>query len=444
MSDAHEKPAVFSVLPHGLAADSLTEARGDYLVVVRGGTHPVPGLLDLLRSVVDRFGPVDLIYGDGPGVRRPDISPLRLREQDYLGDVVVLRTVAARTALERLAEDAPDDGDRLVRALALEILAADGRAVRMPTVLVASGPDAPAWSGEADAEVVRRHLERSGVDADVVPGARGVLDVRYAIAGSPLVSIVIPTRGGGGEVHGEHRVFVVEAVRSILERSTYPQLEIVVVADTSTPAAVLDALREIAGVRLTLVEWSAPFNFAAKMNRGALVARGEHLLLLNDDVEVLGADWIERMLGLAQQPGVGMVGALLLFEDGTVQHAGHAYRRGEPTHLAIGWAEDERDPLDSLGVVRETSGVTAACALMPAAVFRAVGGFSTLLPSNYNDVDLCLKVRSAGLSVVWTPHARLHHYESRSRVARVVPYEREVLLKRWGSRIQVDPYSRDI
>ncbi|MGO4536395.1 glycosyltransferase [Leifsonia sp. 2MCAF36] len=416
--------------------------------MVRHGATLSSGAVGELRSVVDRFGDVDLIYTDGPGVLRPELSPLRLREQDYLGDVVVFRTAAARAALAQLG-DAEPAADRLVWALVLEVIAAGGSAIRIPRPLTASeSPGTPMTPRtpmtEADAELVRLHLGRLGVDATVTPTPRGVLDVRYALSGRPLVSIVIPTRGGAGTVHGEQRAFVVEAVRSIVERSTYQEIEIVVVADEATPRTVRDQLEAIAGDRLTMVEWTAPFNFAAKMNRGALHARGEYLLLLNDDVEVLSPDWVERMLGLAQQPGVGMVGALLLFEDGSVQHAGHAYRRGEPTHLAIGWAQDARDTLDSLGVVRETSGVTAACALMDADVFRTVGGFSTLLPSSYNDVDLCLKVRSSGRSVLWTPHARLHHYESRTRVAQVVPYERDLLLRRWGSRIQVDPYSREV
>jgi GT2 family glycosyltransferase len=257
------------------------------------------------------------------------------------------------------------------------------------------------------------------------------------------VSIVIPTRGGSGVVAGRERVFVVEAVRGILERSTYSDVEFVVVADDATPQRVIDELEEIAGDRLRLVRWSSAFNFSAKMNQGALIAAGEYLLLLNDDVELVSADWIEQMLGLAQQPGVGMVGALLYFEDGSLQHAGHLYEGGAAGHIGFGAFPGQPAVLDFYDVDREVSGVTAACALIRAETFRTAGGFSQLFPGNYNDVDLCFKVRGLGLSIVCSSRAHLYHFESRTRDARVAPSELRAIHARWFDRMQVDPYWRD-
>jgi GT2 family glycosyltransferase len=234
----------------------------------------------------------------------------------------------------------------------------------------------------------------------------------------------------------------VDAVRGILEKSTYAQMEIVVVADDDTPQAVIDSLVEVAGDRLRLVRWSGAFNFSGKMNRGAVHSRGDYLVLLNDDVELITPDWIEVLLGLAQQPGVGLVGTMLYFEDGTVQHGGHLYRDSWAGHIAFGWQPGRDDALGSLGVDREVSGVTAACAMISADTFWEVGGFSTLYAGNYNDVDLSLKVRSTGRSIIWTPHARLFHFESKSRVATVVPEELATIRRHWGTRLLNDPYWR--
>ncbi|WP_158862733.1 glycosyltransferase family 2 protein [Leifsonia sp. AG29] len=444
MSDGRVAAGALRVFETRFDARLLEETREPYAVVLRAGARLTPDALEIIEGTLLRFPETTLLYGDDTGTARPAFSPVRLRSQDYLGGVVVLAADAAREALSRLsgalAAGLPT-GDALVWLIALQLAEQGAPGVAVPQPLTVPADDAAGVPASADdARRVQELLGANGVESSVSVAAGGVLDIRYPVGEAPLVSIVMPTRGGSGSVHGRERCFVVEAVRSILEKSTYPRLEIVVVADADTPPEVEAELALIAGDRLRLIRWSAPFNFAAKMNRGALEASGEYLLLLNDDVEVLSADWIERMLGLALQKRVGLVGALLLFEDGTVQHGGHLYRRGEPTHAAIGVPRDDPGPGGSLLVDREVSGVTAACALLSAERFREVGGFSALLPSNYNDVDLCLKLGSRGLSVLWTPHAVLHHYESRSRVARIVPYERQLLLRRWASRIQVDPF----
>ena len=171
-------------------------------------------------------------------------------------------------------------------------------------------------------------------------------------------------------------MLVVEAIRGIVERSTYRNLEFVVVADAETPDDVVTALEELCGDRLRLVLWDAPFNFSAKMNRGAVVAGGEYLLLLNDDVEVVTDDWIETLLGLAQQDGVGIVGAQLYFEDSTVQHAGQIYTGGVAGHAAFGWTGGRDDSIKSMSTDHEVSGVTAACSLISRDLYVEVGGFT--------------------------------------------------------------------
>ena len=388
------------------------------LVLVNAGATFAAGALARLAEIMDRFEP-ELIYADstvGAGsartvVRRPDFSPLRLLTDDYLGELVTV---------------GPGAGDSLAR-----ILGGDR------TALAAVALDA------GSRRVV--HIAEPLLHRETAPVRPGAGQRRaFAVMGTPLVSIIIPTRGSSAVIRGVERVLIVDAVRSIVETSSYADFEIVVVADDATPPSVVDELDLIAGDRLKLVRWSGPFNFSGKINRGAAHASGEHLLLLNDDVEVISPDWIQTMLALSQQPGIGLVGANLFFEDGTRQHAGHFYRDGLVGHIAIGWAADDDDWLGSLTTEHEVAGATAACAMVSRSVFDRVGGFSSLLPGNYNDVDFSLKVRSIGERIVWTPWARLFHFESKTRTSTSTVPEFERLRSRWGSRIEVDPYWSDL
>jgi GT2 family glycosyltransferase len=163
------------------------------------------------------------------------------------------------------------------------------------------------------------------------------------------------------------------------------------------------------------------------------------LLLLNDDTEVINGDWLTLMID-ACAPGVGAVGAKLLFEDGTLQHAGHTYRTSLD-HVGIGRAGDSLGRGGVLRRRREVAGVTAACMLTPMAVFDAVGGFTELLPGNYNDVDYCMKLRMAGWSIVYEPAATLYHFESQSRVAGINPVEIELIQQRWLTHLVDDPFT---
>ena len=434
---------VLSAQPATLNA-RLADTAAEVLFVVRWGA--VAG--DLLSKAVgflDRFPATDVVYGDsvtdaGLPLLRPAFSPLRLLSNDYLGPVVGVRVAALR------AIGGFDPVSRRAQVLDMVLRAhAAGRSIALVPVILATEDLAPgdfAGTSSAQAEVVARHLAERGIEASVEEIEPFVRRVRYAIVDEPLVSIVIPTRGGSAQIAGTDRVLVVEAIRGIVERSTYANLEFVVVADAETPDEVVAELEELCGDRLRLVLWDAPFNFSAKMNRGAVVARGDYLLLLNDDVEVVSDDWIETLLGLAQQDGVGIVGAQLYFEDSTVQHAGQVYTGGVAGHAAFGWAGGRDDSIRSMATDHEVSGVTAACALIARDVYDEVGGFTLALPGNYNDVDLNMKVRATGRSAVFSPWARLYHFESKTRDPRILESDLATLQGRWSRRMQVELYSR--
>ena len=176
------------------------------------------------------------------------------------------------------------------------------------------------------------------------------------------------------------------------------------------------------------------------MNQGAALARGEHLLFLNDDVEVITPDWLERMLEFSQQPAVGAVGATLFFPGGRFQHAGVAVLGGRPLHPFYSHRGDHPGYFNGLLTPRNCSAVTGACLMTRADVFHSAGGFDERFPLNYNDVDYCLRIISAGRRVVCTPHARLYHHELGTRPAEVRPAEWDAFLRRWGAAWAEDPY----
>lgn len=260
----------------------------------------------------------------------------------------------------------------------------------------------------------------------------------------PAVSVIVPSIGTRGTVFGGERVFVVEAVRSVLATApTEVSLEVLVVSGHEMPAEVERSLVDLGGGAhgvVRCVDFDAPFNFSATVNLGAAHASGEHLLLLNDDTEVRSVDWLARLLDAAGSPDVGAVGAKLLFEDGTLQHAGHTYRTSLD-HVGFGLPADAPGRTGLLRHRRDVAGVTAACLLTPMRVFDLVGGFCTSFPGNYNDVDYCMKVRLSGHRCVYEPAAELWHFESRSRVAGVRQDEIELIQRRWLHDLEDDPFT---
>jgi GT2 family glycosyltransferase len=267
-----------------------------------------------------------------------------------------------------------------------------------------------------------------------------VYHLRPVLQAHPQVSIVIPTRGTARDVRGE-RVYLVEhCVAGIVASSTYPDYEIVVVADTATPTGVSDRLRALGGDRLRIVDYDRPFNFSDKINTGALAARGEHLLMLNDDMEVVTPDWIERMVMYSACPGIGAVGAKLLFGDGRIQHVGVVLGHAQPGHLYRGFRGDQGGYFNMVRVANNFTAVTGACLMTPRAAFDEVGGLSTQFPLNFNDVDYCLRLRSLGLRVVYDPDTVLYHFESASRSSDVSDWEFEQFRTRWGHHTELDPY----
>lgn len=438
------------------ANDALDAATGEWVALLDHDDELEP---TALAAMLDAAGDdTDVVYSDHDLLRadgryaspsyKPDFSPERLRSQNYITHFLMARrSLVDEVGGFRPGFDGAQDHDLVLR------LTEQARGVaHVPQVLyhwrqspasVTSDSANKRWAFEAGVRAVADHCRRVGIDATVEHTEHdGCYRVIRHVTEQPLVSVVIPTRGSSGRVWGVSRVFVVDAVRSLLEHSTYTNLEFVIVHDTVTPEPVMQALDRLLGDRLVAVEYDRPtFNFSEKMNIGALHASGDLLLLLNDDTELIEPDSIGELVGLLADDDVAMAGAKLLFDDGTLQHGGHVYHH-DLMHICDGWSGDSPGPwpLRPLAVARECSGVTAAASLIRRSVFDEVGGFPEALPLNYNDVDLCLKIRDRGYRIVWTPWASWYHFESRTRHSVLRPEEYQFINQRWHTEINNDPY----
>jgi len=286
---------------------------------------------------------------------------------------------------------------------------------------------------------LEKHLERTGRLDFVKPSFyKGCFHVRYEIEASPKVSIVIPSAGRDSVIRGKDTDLLVSCVKSIIEKSSYTNVEIIIVDNNDLKSETSKALSL---VPIKYVHYLRPeFNIAIKMNMGAEAAAGDYLLFLNDDIEVISSDWIEAMLSIAQREGVGVVGAKLFFEDNTIQHVGVAFCNGLPDHIRRGYKGDDPGYYFSSEGQRNYLAVTGACMLLKRDLFIEVGGFDEALAINYNDIDLCLKVWQKGFRNVYTGQAKLYHFESRNRKRTVSPKEQDLFYNRWATSVSPDPY----
>jgi GT2 family glycosyltransferase len=446
--------ASLSVVPDVAAATSVISAARGWVGFLEPGATLAPGAIELVARHLEARPPnaddVDLLYTDetvrtGVGPRplyKPDWSPDRLRCQPYLGRLAVVRAeVAAATGGVRAAFGAAAEHDLLLR------VGERARAVvHVPVPLCERPSQAIAYPAFDPADItsavtaVDEHLRRVGLAATARPhDAPGLLRLEPHLTRRPRVSIVIPTAGARRLVRGADSTLVLGCVQSVLERSTYDDVEIVAVLDATTDTTTRAALAEL-GPSVRIIDFDGPFHFSRKVNQGVLAASGEIIVLLNDDTEVRTPGWLEAMLLYALDPQVGAVGARLLFEDGRIQHAGVVGVAGNPGHAYHGFAADTVGHGANALVPGDFLAVTGACLMTRRSLFLAVGGLSSWFPASYNDLDYCCKVHRAGYRIVATPDAVLDHFESSSRDGRVEADELELVRRRWGRWLRSDPF----
>ena len=354
---------------------------------------------------------------------KPDYAPEYLMACNYICHLAVFeKSLFDAVGGERPACDGAQDHDLFLRMID-EMQREDPEAapVHLPQVLyywrvhaasTSGGTGAKPYVVQAAQKAVADHLAATGRKGSVEEGKfSGLCHVRWELPDPlPLVSILIPNK--------DHTDDLEKCLHSLYARTNYDRFEVIIIENNSTDPATFDYYKALPqryeGCRV--VQYQGGFNFSAINNFGRRAAKGELLLLLNNDVEILSHDWLGEMVGEAIQPGVAACGAMLYYPDDTIQHAGvitglggyaghsHKYhRRGASGYMF------------RLATVQDYSAVTAACLLVRAEVYDALNGLDEEFTVAFNDVDFCLRIREAGWRIVWTPYAELCHYESKSR-----------------------------
>ena len=295
--------------------------------------------------------------------------------------------------------------------------------------------------GRRDVRHIRRFLvqtrRRRSKEEDVTAASES----RFAGAPETSATIVMATRN--------NTAFLARTISGVLEKTRFAKLDLVIVDNGSTDPRALRLLQSAAkDPRVTLLRAPGPFNFAALNNLGAAQARGDVIVFLNDDMEIIEPLWLRELAGRAIDPQVGAVGCKLLYPDGRIQHAGVVLGIGEGTgHFDAGLLDGAPGWLGRNHLLHEASAVTGACLAVERTKFVAVGGFDAIhLPVEYNDIDLCLRLDELGFATLWTPFARVVHFESASRgkatFRRLDTYaaERAYFRQRWADRLRDDPF----
>jgi GT2 family glycosyltransferase len=444
----------------GIAAASnaaLDLATGEFFALLDHDDELAPEALYEVARSLNEVPEADWIYSDedkldAAGGRcdpyfKPDWSPEHFRSTMYTCHLMVLRASLVREVGGfRSRCDGAQDYD-----LALRISERTQRIHHIPKMLyrwrklpesVASSGAAKHWASEAGEKALQDHVTRCGLDAAVVPGpANGLYRVRHRIEGRPLVSIILPTAGRTRDIGGRQINLLETCVTSIVQKSTYAHYELVIADDGSLPPATEAFLASVPHTRLHH-QSAGGFNYARKINFIVRHSRGSHLILFNDDIEIISPEWIEAMLEFSQQEEIGVVGPKLLYPDGRIQHIGvvmgvcglaaHAFHSHPGSSAGYG---------SSALIIRNYSAVTAACMMTRRDLYERMNGFDERFVFDFNDTDYCLRLRREGYRVVFTPHAEMYHLESATVPDRIWnSRDLDDMRKTWADVCERDPY----
>jgi glycosyltransferase involved in cell wall biosynthesis len=420
-----------------------------------------PTALYEVAAELDAHPDAQLIYSDEDKIDvedrrfdpyfKPDWNPDLNYGQNYISHLSVYRTGLVRSLGGfRKGLEGSQDWDLILRASEripasairhIPKLLYHWRAAPGSTALQLAEKSYPV---EAARMALSDHFARRGQKVELLPVPGDHWRIKYPLPSpAPLVSLIIPTRNAVK--------FVRQAVRSIVEKTEYPNFEILIVDNNSDDPETISYFREIAGgndPRVRVLPFEAPFNYSAINNFAVREAHGELVGLLNNDIEVINGDWLTEMVSQATRPGIGAVGAMLYYPLNTVQHAGVILGLGGVAgHPFKEFPRGDHGQKNRMRLVQNYSAVTAASLVIRKDRFLEVGGFNERdLPIAFNDVDLCCKLISAGYRNLWTPHAEFYHHESATRGVENTPEKKarfqseiDYMMNTWGSLLMADP-----
>ena len=382
---------------------------------------------------------------------KPDYSPDNLRANNYICHFSMFDAdLLKKTGLFRPEYDGSQDHDMILR------LTEEAKHVcHIPKILyywrshpnsVAADIGAKTYAIDAAKRAVHDHMrDYYGIEVEVesTRAFPTIFQIKYPINGEPLISIVIPNK--------DHVEDLRRCITSIEKKSTWKNYEIVVVENNSVEQSIRDYYKELeSDPKVKIVTYEGGFNYSKINNAGVKETKGEYLLFLNNDTEVISPDWMEQLLMYAQRKDVGAVGAKLYYADNTIQHAGvviglGAHRSAGHTHYKM-----PREHLGYMGrlcYAQDVTAVTGACLMVKKSIYEEVDGLDESFTISLNDVDLCLKIREKGYLNIFTPFAELYHYESKTRGMeegeKLRRYERECahFRDKWKEQLDAgDPY----
>jgi GT2 family glycosyltransferase len=440
---------------------ALALASGEFIALLDHDDVLPPHALAAVVSELNHHRDADLIYSDEDKIDerghrfgayfKPDWNPELFYGQNMVSHLGIYRTeIVRRVGGFREGFEGSQDYDLTLRV----IEQAEPRKIRhIPHVLyhwraipgsTARDIDEKGYAQEAARRAIAEHFERTGLKASCEPAplAPSYQRIRYPLPEPhPHVTIVIPTRDRADMLSR-----CIDSIRSV---STYDAFDVLIVDNGSTQPESVSLLQSVQrDPRISVLRVDEPFNFSRLNNLAAARARGALLCFLNNDTQVISADWLEEMASLASRPDIGAVGAMLYYTNDTVQHAGVVmWLGGIASHVHSGTPRGEAGPFGRVALTQAMSAVTAACLMVRKAVFDEVGGFDENLAVAYNDVDFCLRLGTHGYRNVWTPFAELYHFESVSRGSDThgearsrFLAEARVMRERWQEVLTDDPY----
>ena len=402
----------------------LAIATGDYIGLLDHDDLLTPDALYEVVKMINENDRPQVLYSDEDKITmdlsehfqphmKPDYNKDLLRSNNYITHFFV----AERMLVEEVGgEDGEYNGAQDYDLILKCTERAKGIA-HIPRILYhwrvhkASTADNPAskmYAFDAGKRAIEDHLKRCGEIGKVSHEKDlGFYRVKYQVQGSPLISIIIPNKDQVESLD--------KCLRSI-EKSSYKNYEIIIVENNSTEDETFAYYKKIESDKIRIVYWSDEFNYSAINNFGVKHARGDYLLLLNNDVEVIATDWLEELTANCQRKDVGIVGARLYYPDDTIQHAGIVIGIGGVAGaLFVGMPRMFTGYLHKAAIQQDLSAVTAACMMVKRSVYEELGGLEEELKVAFNDVDFCLRAREKGYLVVYDPNVELYHFESKSR-----------------------------
>lgn len=441
--------------------EALNMATGDYVLFLDNDDTLSPHALAEIIHRINKKPATDVVYYDEDiilmndlrvkPILKPDWSPETLDSTMYIAHATYRKSLVDKLGGMRKGFEGSQDYDLILRARDLtdniEHISKVLYHWRRIPGSTADFYEAKTSPQEAAIKALKESIKRRKLKAKVEKGITAPsFRLKYRIEDNPMVSIIIPTRN--------MKKYLKRCIDSVVNKTIYNNFEIIVVNNQSDDEETLKYFEEIRSEKIRILDYDDEFNYSAINNFAVKQARGKHVLLLNNDTEVIDGEWLESMLEFSQQKDIGAVGALLYFSDDTIQHAGCAigiggvaghfykYSRMGEHHMNVS--------LDFPKIIHNVSAVTGACLMIKKDLYLEVGGLEEKgLKVAFNDIDFCLKVLTKGYRNIYTPFATMYHYESKSRgydyedLEKQLRAEKEVLffLRKWDKFLKKgDPY----